>query len=591
MNVNEVLNFRLERGNKRKILDVPQKDAKEKKKRDRPPKEEKPDEVDNFLKKILKKQEPGIQQPARPAVEKAEEKRAPQLTKETEMSEAEREKILAAVETHQEEETIDASYVKRTILAFEKKVTKNSEMRIKFPDHPVKFMESELDLHDELQRMHILATVPQYYPIIVKLNAVNTLLGLITHENTDISIAVVDLLQEMTDVENVSDDDEETDQLFDALLESQVVAVLVQNLDRLDESHKDEADGVHNSLAIIENLAEFRSETCGLAGEQGLIGWLLKRIKVKGFDANKLYTSEILAIMLQNNDGNRETVGDLNGVDILLQALAYYKRHDPTSSEEIEYMENLFNCLCSSLLHSGNKELFLKGEGLQLMILMLREKKMSRCSSLKVLDFAMTGPDGGDNCNKFIEILGLRSIFPLFMKPPKKNKKIGNGPDVAEEHTSSIIASLFRHSVGSSRSRLVQKFVENDHIKVDRLMELYFNYRSKVQDADMKIEKEKDELEEKGDVIDESLEDSFYLRRLDAGLFTLQLTVCVIMEACCSGVSSIKSRVMQVLTQHGGSPKDVKEIMREYASHVGDSDTNESAELEKRRLLSLVDRF
>ena len=34
----------------------------------------------------------------------------------------------------------------------------------------------------------------------------------------DISIAVVDLLQEMTDVENVSDDDEETDQLFDALV-------------------------------------------------------------------------------------------------------------------------------------------------------------------------------------------------------------------------------------------------------------------------------------------------------------------------------------------------------------------------------------
>ena len=82
-------------------MDVPQKGTKEKKKRDRPPKEEKPDEVDNFLKKILKKQEPGIQQPARP-VEKAEEKRAPQLTKETEMSEAEREKILAAVETHQE---------------------------------------------------------------------------------------------------------------------------------------------------------------------------------------------------------------------------------------------------------------------------------------------------------------------------------------------------------------------------------------------------------------------------------------------------------------------------------------------------------
>jgi len=203
----------------------------------------------------------------------------------------------------------------------------------------------------------------------------------------------------------------------------------------------------------------------------------------------------------------------------------------------------------------------------------------------------MTGPDGADNCNKFVEILGLRSLFPLFMKVPKRNRKVGAGPESAEEHTSSIIASLYRHTAGSNRSRVIQKFVENDHIKVDRLMELYFNYRTKVQEADLKIEKEKDELEEQGDVIDEAMEDTFYLRRLDAGLFTLQLLVCIMMEACCSGVLSIRNRVMQVLTQHGGSPKDIKEIMREYASHVGDSDSVESAELEKRRLLSLVDRF
>ena len=47
------------------------------------------------------------------------------------------------------------------------------------------------------------------------------------------------------------------------------------------------------------------------------------------------------------------------------------------------------------------------------------------------------------------------------------------------------------------------------------------------------------DLEEQGDVIDEALEESFYLRRLDAGLFTLQLIVCVIMEGCSSGVASV----------------------------------------------------
>ena len=41
---------------------------------------------------------------------------------------------------------------------------------------------------------------------------------------------------------------------------------------------------------------------------------------------------------------------------------------------------------------------------------------MSRTSALKVLAYAMTGEMGGDNCNKIVEILGLRCVFPLFMK-------------------------------------------------------------------------------------------------------------------------------------------------------------------------------
>ena len=48
---------------------------------------------------------------------------------------------------------------------------------------------------------------------------------------------------------------------------------------------------------------------------------------------------------------------------------------------------------------------------------------MSRCSSMKVLDHGMIGAEGADNCHKFVDILGLRTIFPLFMKTPKKMKK------------------------------------------------------------------------------------------------------------------------------------------------------------------------
>ena len=47
-------------------------------------------------------------------------------------------------------------------------------------------------------------------------------------------------------------------------------------------------------------------------------------------------------------------------------------------------MENLFDALCASLMLPANRKKFLDGEGLQLMNLMLREKKESRESALKV---------------------------------------------------------------------------------------------------------------------------------------------------------------------------------------------------------------
>jgi beta-catenin-like protein 1 len=66
------------------------------------------------------------------------------------------------------------------------------------------------------------------------------------------------------------------------------------------------------------------------------------------------------------------------------QSVAGFKRRDPDSADERELMENLFDCLCACLIHPINRQRFLDGEGLQLMILMLRERKLSRYSALKV---------------------------------------------------------------------------------------------------------------------------------------------------------------------------------------------------------------
>lgn len=263
------------------------------------------------------------------------------------------------------------------------------------------------------------------------------------------------------------------------------------------------------------------------------MAWLVKKLKVKvPFDNNKLYASEMLSIFLQNEPENRAKFGELGAIDSLLQQLAYYKRHNPGSPEEAEMMENLFDALCTLLLHAPNRERFLRGEGLQLMNLMLREKKVSRNGALKVLDHALVGPEGKDNCSKFIDILGLRTIFPLFMKTPGRAKRKGVSAEEHEEHAVSIVASLTKNTRGQQRQRLLAKFTEGDHEKVDRLMELHFKYLEKVTAADERIRRER---------VDD--EDAAYLRRLDSGLFTLQLIDYVVVEACASGAASVKQRV------------------------------------------------
>ncbi|XP_053096820.1 beta-catenin-like protein 1 [Pangasianodon hypophthalmus] len=502
------------------------------------------------------------------------------------------EKLMDQDEVDPEGEPVDESMVKKMILTFEKRSYKNQELRIKFPDNPEKFMESELDLNDIIQEMHVITTIPELYHLLVELNAVQSLLGLLSHENTDIAIAVVDLLQELTDVDTLNESEEGAEVLIDALLEGQVVALMVQNMERLDETVKEEADGVHNTLAVVENMAEFRPGLCTEAAQQGLMQWLLKRIKAKmPFDANKLYCSEILAILLQSNDGTRELLGEMDGIDVLLQQLSVFKRHNPSTPEEQEMMENLFDALCSCLMLPANRDRFLKGEGLQLMNLMLREKKLSRTSALKVLDHSMIGPEGTDNCHKFVDILGLRTIFPLFMKTPKKMRKAGVSDKEHEEHVCSILGSMLRNLKGQQRSRLLSKFTENDCEKVDRLMELHFKYLEAVQLADRRIDGEKHDMVRRGEILDDTMEDEFYLRRLDAGLFVLQLICYIMVEISSAGIPQLQQRVHQILNLRGGSVKTVRHIMREYAESIGDGKNEEYRLSEQKRIMELLEDF
>lgn len=474
---------------------------------------------------------------------------------------------------------LDEARLKRMVLNFEKKVTKNQELRIKFPDEPAKFLESEMELYDSVQELRAVAAAPELYPALVDLQCVPSILGLLSHENTDLAVAAVDLLQELTDLDN-SSDETGPEALVGALVAHQAPALLVQNLERLDETVREESDGVHSTLAVVENLIEHQPESiCSEAAGAGLLTWLTRKLKVKvPFDPNKLYASEILSILLQSAPENRSAFVASGAaaaasapLDSILQQLAYYKRHDPNSAEEQEMMENLFDCICSLLLHPPNRELFLKAEGLQLMNLMLREKqKVSRNGALKVLDHALVGPHGRDSCAKFVDILGLRTIFPLFMKTPRRGRRKGVSAEEHEEHVVSIVASLMKNCrSGGHRQRLMAKFVENDYEKVERLMELHFKYLGRVSETERLMEEDRRNNEDFEDD-----EDAIYLKRLSGGLFTLQHVDYLVVDISSSAPAAsvaIKQRVLQILNLHKASIKTIRNVVREYAGNVGEA--------------------
>ncbi|RNA11195.1 beta-catenin 1, partial [Brachionus plicatilis] len=444
------------------------------------------------------------------------------------LTEKERLEVLKMLESEPEVEPFTEASLRKLLTQFEKKFAKNQEMRIKYPDNPEKFMDSEIELNQVLQEMHAVSTRPDFYPILLESNFLQSLLSLINHENIDISAAVISLLQELTDLESSMENLEEIKSLIDYLFEQQVFSLLISNFDRLDETNKDESEAVHNTLAIFENIIEAHPSLCVESSKQGLLAWLLKRIKFKGpFDSNKLYAAELLSILVQNHDENRKLVGEMDGIDILLLQIAYYKKHNPASAEEYEYMENLFDCLCSCLMLPANRLKFLQAEGLQLMRLILREQKNARHSALKVLSYAMNNLEGKENCQAFVEMLGLGILFPLFMKPADSRKKKNKENYNYDEYIVSIVSSLLKNCSDDNKKRVIGKFVENDHEKIDRLLELYFKYSEQVDKVKFSDEEE-----------EEDKADELYLKKLENGLFALQAIVYIIMDIYINGQES-----------------------------------------------------
>ncbi|KAG9755848.1 DUF1716-domain-containing protein, partial [Aureobasidium melanogenum] len=376
-------------------------------------------------------------------------------------------------------EKIDQAWVRRLGLSFERKINKNSELRAKYESDPSRFVASEADLDAEIKSLSILSEHPELYKDFAKIGCAASLVSLLSHENTDIAIDAIEIISELLD-DDVQAEQEQWDALVSAMLEADLIDLLLADLDRLDENLEADRSGVYHSLSVLEALSS-NSTIADTIAQDTILKYLLTRISrsEKSVSQNKQYAAEVLQVLSQASTSVRDRLISLDAIDKLLQLLAAYRKRDPErDSTEQEYAEDLFDTLTILSAPLSGKTAFLEAEGTELMLLMLKEAKFSKPRALKVLDHALSGSSGQPVAEKFVDAAGLKPLFSTFMK---KNLEAAD-----TEHVLGIFSALLRLLPGESsqRIRLLAKFVEKEYEKLDKLVKLRHEYAAKASVTD-----------------------------------------------------------------------------------------------------------
>ncbi|KAI0068752.1 DUF1716-domain-containing protein [Artomyces pyxidatus] len=505
-------------------------------------------------------------------------------------------------------EALSVTGVRKLLLRFERAANKNQAQRSKYPDDPTKFIDSEADLDSAIKALLPLAQVPKVaYPELIRSGQVETLVGLLSHENADIALDIVELVHELTDedVGDEAEDDEEDPEereaalknLIDVLLDNSILELLVDNMTRFNETEEADRQGVYHVLGIFENVVGSKPDLAErLVLKTNLLSWLLNRIQAKKHDENRGYAAELLSILLQSSRLNHSELGKKDGVEVLLKVASQFRRRDPVDPDETEFMENVYDSLCSALSEPDIKELFLKSEGVDLMVLTMKDKMQARSRSVKTLDHAMSGQAGTETCEVFVEAGGLKHLFSAFMGKASKKQKGTVVPTATEDatHVLGIVSSLLSNlpSDSPARIRLLAKFVENNYEKTDKLLDMRQSAQTRLAVVDQEIEAEKKVLVADGEDISEE-EDGWYLRRLDGGLYTLQ-TVDYILGWIVMEDDGIRAHAKQMLDRRSKTFRDVISTLQVYHDNVSEEGTTNGdapSELSQREILRQLIAF
>ena len=250
-------------------------------------------------------------------------------------------------------------------------------------------MQNEVRIDQIIRRFGGVAAYPELIAIFVQRGVglrysegVNYINEIVQSSNIDLCIEAISFMLELTEIDVEIDDRllKIGASMADQFTESSLPQTLTSLLFRLDVSKEEEKETVFKILGIFENLFELKPDAVEVAGQKtNLIKWILGQlISVEGastvldtFDDNKLYASEILAILMQS-PANQSHFAGLNLMPQVISFLRTLQEMTQFPMDFKEAMLNLFNGLSLSLMNKTCQEDFAENEGIDVMLRLLK---------------------------------------------------------------------------------------------------------------------------------------------------------------------------------------------------------------------------
>jgi len=308
------------------------------------------------------------------------------------------------------ETTVQSEYTQEVLLGdleqLRDAIEELKRVKFEFSKTPEQWIKAEAAIHKLVRQLGGVAAYPRLMRVFIDNAGISLLAEVLTSHNLDLCSDAVRFILEMSEIE-VDEDDDDLLQigllLAEQTLASSIPHALSSLLSRLNLDKDEQRETSFEVLGIFENLFELLPSAASVVGTKtGLLEWIIGLLLPTGgprqllltHTDNALYASELLSILLQESEVQKY-LATIHKEGAFLSFFRELQELPQCPADFKETILNLFNSQALALLHRPNQEAFQQGEGIDIMLRLLKYYTITpgqRPSTLDMPSASSTSP-------------------------------------------------------------------------------------------------------------------------------------------------------------------------------------------------------